>query len=180
MDEQSPLEKYGIDLTAQVGRQEVEDVHEVKVNQVIQALCRRIKNSPLILGEASAARSVADSLARRIVNEEVPENLLHKRLIALNIEGLLAEPDEIENRLQAFMKAAVQKAGELILFVPEVQLIFDIEITSPLDIGFSFTRAVRQGEIQVIGVTTVEQLHLAAEKNSALIYCFRGSKIQIP
>ena len=170
----SELEKYSRDLTAAAEKNELDPVigRETEIQRIIQILIRRTKNNPVLIGEPGVGKSaVAEGLAQRIVQGNVPELLLGKRIMSLDIGSMVAGTKyrgEFEERLKNVMEE-LRKAGNVLLFIDEIHTIIGAGATEgSLDAANILKPALSRGEIQCIGATTLDEYRKHIEKDAAL------------
>ena len=170
----SELEKYSRDLTAAAEKNELDPVigRETEIQRIIQILIRRTKNNPVLIGEPGVGKSaVAEGLAQRIVQGNVPELLIGKRIMSLDIGSMVAGTKyrgEFEERLKNVM-AELHKAGNVLLFIDEIHTIIGAGATEgSLDAANILKPALSRGEIQCIGATTLDEYRKHIEKDAAL------------
>ena len=170
------LEKYGTDLTALARRGKIDPVigRDSEIRRVMQILSRRTKNNPVLIGEPGVGKTaIAEGLARRIVNGDVPESMKGKRLVSLNIGSMLAGAKyrgEFEERLKAFIKEVTASAGEIILFIDELHTLVGAGAggDSSMDAANLLKPALARGELRTIGATTLDEYRKYIEKDAAL------------
>ena len=170
----SELEKYSRDLTAAAEKNELDPVigRETEIQRIIQILIRRTKNNPVLIGEPGVGKSaVAEGLAQRIVQGNVPELLLGKKIMSLDIGSMVAGTKyrgEFEERLKNVMEE-LHKAGNVLLFIDEIHTIIGAGATEgSLDAANILKPALSRGEIQCIGATTLDEYRKHIEKDAAL------------
>lgn len=175
-DKFETLEKYGTDLTARARQGKIDPVigRDAEIRRVLQILSRRTKNNPVLIGEPGVGKTaIAEGLARRIVDGDVPESMKGKRLVSLNIGSMLAGAKyrgEFEERLKAFMKEVTSANGEIILFIDELHTLVGAGAggDSSMDAANLLKPALARGELRTIGATTLDEYRKYIEKDAAL------------
>ena len=169
------LEKYGQDLTARARDGKIDPVigRDEEIRRVIQVLSRRTKNNPVLIGEPGVGKTaIVEGLARRIADGDVPEGLKHKRLIALDLAGMLAGAKyrgEFEERLKAVLKEITDAEGEVVTFVDELHTIVGAGgAEGAMDAGNMIKPMLARGELRMIGATTLDEYSKHVEKDPAL------------
>ena len=170
------LEKYGTDLTALARRGKIDPVigRDTEIRRVLQILSRRTKNNPVLIGEPGVGKTaIAEGLARRMVNGDVPEGMKGKRLISLNIGSMLAGAKyrgEFEERLKAFIKEVSASEGQIILFIDELHTLVGAGAggEGSMDAANLLKPALARGELRTIGATTLDEYRKYIEKDAAL------------
>ena len=169
------LEKYGTDLTARARAGKIDPVigRDEEIRRVLQILSRRTKNNPVLIGEPGVGKTaIAEGLARRIVNGDVPDSMKNKRLVALSIGSMLAGAKyrgEFEERLKAFLKEVTDSQGEIILFIDELHTIVGAGASEgAVDASNLLKPALARGELRTIGATTLDEYRKYIEKDAAL------------
>jgi ATP-dependent Clp protease ATP-binding subunit ClpB len=169
------LEKYGRDLTEDARRGKLDPVigRDEEIRRVIQVLSRRTKNNPVLIGEPGVGKTaIAEGLARRIVEGDVPEGLRNKRLVALDIGAMVAGAKyrgEFEDRMKAVLKEIVDSDGEIITFVDELHTIVGAGgAEGAVDAGNMIKPMLARGELRMIGATTLDEFRKYIEKDPAL------------
>lgn len=180
------LESYGRDLIeeARSGRLDPALCRERETERVIQILARRTKNNPCLIGEPGVGKTaVIEGLAQRIANSDVPESLLTKRIISLDLPSLIAGAKyrgEFEDRLKNVM-AECRRNSDIILFIDEVHTIIGAgSAEGAIDAANILKPALSRGEIQIIGATTVSEYRKHIERDSALERRFQPVMINEP
>jgi len=157
------LAKYGIDLTARAREGKLDPVigRDEELQRVMQILIRKTKNNPILLGEPGVGKTaIVESLAQKIVKNDVPTSLANKKLIALDMSALIAGAKyrgEFEDRLKAVIDEVI-KAKNVILFIDEIHNIIGAGNTSgTMDTANILKPILAKGDIQIIGATTIEE-----------------------
>ncbi|MFN8027357.1 MAG: ATP-dependent chaperone ClpB [Acidimicrobiia bacterium] len=169
------LERYGRDLTEDARKGKLDPVigRDEEIRRVIQVLSRRTKNNPVLIGEPGVGKTaIAEGLARRIIEGDVPEGLRNKRLISLDIGAMIAGAKyrgEFEDRLKAVLKEIVDSDGEVITFVDELHTIVGAGAAEgAVDAGNMIKPMLARGELRMIGATTLDEFRKYVEKDPAL------------
>ncbi|MDC8448588.1 MAG: ATP-dependent Clp protease ATP-binding subunit [Nitrospira sp.] len=180
------LDEFGRDLTqlAQEGQLDPVIGRADEIERVLQILSRRSKNNPVLIGESGVGKTaIVEGLAQRIVQSEVPDNLLSRRVIALDLGSLVAGTKyrgQFEERLKVVMKEIVQ-AGNIIIFIDELHTLVGAGAAEgSIDASNMLKPALSRGEIQCIGATTLDEYRKHIEKDGALKRRFQPIHVQPP
>lgn len=170
------LQKYGMDMTAAAREGKLDPVigRDSEIRRVIQVLSRRTKNNPVLIGEPGVGKTaVVEGLAQRMVDGDVPESLRGKRLIALDIAGMVAGAKyrgEFEERLKAVLKEIKESDGQIVTFIDELHTVVGAGGGSEgaMDAGNMLKPMLARGELRLVGATTLDEYRENIEKDPAL------------
>ena len=174
-EEQSPLERFGRDLTEMAEQNRLDPVigRDEEIRRVIQVLSRRTKNNPVLIGEPGVGKTaIVEGLARRIVSHDVPESLRERRVIALDMGALIAGAayrGEFEERLKGVLKEVADAQGQIILFLDELHTIVGAGAAQgSVDASNLLKPMLARGELRAVGATTLDEYRKYIEKDAAL------------
>jgi ATP-dependent Clp protease ATP-binding subunit ClpC len=180
------IDQLGIDLTAQARAQQLDPIvgRDDEIERVLQVLSRRRKNNPALIGEPGVGKTaIVEGLAQRIVSGEVPENLLGKRLLTLDIGSLVAGTKyrgEFEERLKKIIEE-IRSSGDCVLFIDELHTIVGAGAAEgAVDAANILKPALSRGEIQTIGATTLDEYRKYIERDAALERRFQPITVREP
>ncbi len=169
------LERYSRDLTqlAREGKLDPVIGRDSEILRVIQVLSRRTKNNPVLIGEAGVGKTaIVEGLAQKIATNDVPEILTGKRVLALDLGGMIAGSrfrGEFEERLKAVLEEIIRAQGEVILFIDELHTVVGAGAAQgAMDASNMLKPALSRGELQCVGATTLDEYHKYIEKDAAL------------
>ncbi|MCL1471481.1 ATP-dependent chaperone ClpB [Argonema antarcticum] len=182
------LEKYGRDLTEQAKAGKLDPVigRDDEIRRVIQVLSRRMKNNPVLIGEPGVGKTaIAEALAQRIVNGDVPESLKNRRLISLDMGSIVAGAKyrgEFEDRLRAVLKEVTNSQGQIVLFIDELHTVVGAGANSQgaMDAGNLLKPMLARGELRCIGASTLDEYRKHIEKDAALERRFQQVYVNQP
>ncbi len=181
------LTKYGRDLTelAKEGKLDPVIGRDDEIRRTIQILSRRTKNNPVLIGEPGVGKTaIAEGLAQRIISGDVPESLQDRKLIALDMGGLIAGAKyrgEFEERLKAVLKEVTDSNGHFILFIDEIHTVVGAGATQgAMDAGNLLKPMLARGELRCIGATTLDEYRKYIEKDAALERRFQQVYVDQP
>ena len=185
-DNLEALNKYGIDLNKKAIDGELDPVigRDEQINRMMQILIRKTKNNPILIGEPGTGKTaIAEGLAQRIVNKDVPTSLLNKRVVTLDMSALIAGAKyrgEFEDRLKSVIDE-VKQAGNIILFIDEIHTIIGAgACEGSMDAANILKPSLARGELHTIGATTLKEYRKYFEKDAAMQRRFQPIKVDEP
>ncbi len=181
------LERYSMDLTKMAREGKLDPVigRDVEIKRAIQILTRRTKNNPVVIGDAGVGKTaLADGLAQRIANDDVPDSLKGRRVLALDMGALVAGSKfrgEFEERLKAVMDEIKAAQGEIVLFIDEIHTVVGAGgAEGAIDASNMLKPALARGELQCVGATTLDEYRRYIEKDGALARRFQPIYLDEP
>lgn len=186
-DKYQALEKYARNLTdiARQGKLDPVIGRDEEIRRIIQVLSRRTKNNPILIGEPGVGKTaIAEGLAQRIVNGDIPATLEGKQVLSLDLGALIAGAKyrgEFEDRLKAVLKEVEERAGEIILFIDEIHTLVGAGAAEgSMDASNMLKPALARGELHCVGATTLDEYRKYIEKDAALERRFQPVLVQEP
>ena len=186
-DSYEALKKYAQDLTDRAREGKIDPIigRDEEIRRAMQVLSRRTKNNPVLIGEPGVGKTaIAEGLALRIINGDVPESLRNKRLLALDMGALIAGAKyrgEFEERLKAVLNEVIAAAGEILLFIDEMHTLVGAgKGDGAMDAANLIKPALARGELHCIGATTLDEYRKYVEKDAALARRFQPVQVEEP
>ncbi|NCT12810.1 MAG: ATP-dependent chaperone ClpB [Rhodobacterales bacterium] len=186
-DSYEALKKYALDLTQRAREGKIDPIigRDEEIRRAMQVLSRRTKNNPVLIGEPGVGKTaIAEGLALRIVNGDVPESLRNKRLLALDMGALIAGAKyrgDFEERLKSVLNEVTSAAGEIILFIDEMHTLVGAgKSDGAMDAANLIKPALARGELHCVGATTLDEYRKYVEKDAALARRFQPIMVNEP
>ncbi|MGB1235706.1 MAG: ATP-dependent chaperone ClpB [Planktomarina sp.] len=186
-DNYEALKKYAQDLTERAREGKIDPIigRDEEIRRAMQVLSRRTKNNPVLIGEPGVGKTaIAEGMALRIINGDVPESLKNKRLLSLDMGALIAGAKyrgEFEERLKAVLNEVTTAAGEIILFIDEMHTLVGAgKSDGAMDAANLIKPALARGELHCIGATTLDEYRKYVEKDAALARRFQPVQVEEP
>ena len=186
-DSYEALKKYTLDLTERAQDGKIDPIigRDEEIRRAMQVLSRRTKNNPVLIGEPGVGKTaIAEGLALRIVNGDVPESLRNKRLLSLDMGALIAGAKyrgEFEERLKAILSEVTSAAGEIVLFIDEMHTLVGAgKADGAMDASNLLKPALARGELHCVGATTLDEYRKHVEKDAALARRFQPVLVEEP
>ena len=181
------LSRYAIDLNEMARQGKLDPVigRDEEIRRVLQILSRRTKNNPVLVGEAGVGKTaIVEGIAHRIIDGDVPENLLSKRIFSLDMGALIAGAKyqgEFEERLKAVIREVIESEGEVLLFIDEIHTLVGAGKSSgAMDAANILKPALARGELRTIGATTLDEFQKYFEQDKALERRFQKVMVEEP
>ncbi len=181
------LEKYAINLNQQASKGKLDPVigRDDEIRRVLHILSRKTKNNPILVGEPGVGKTaIAEGIAKRIINKDVPENLLDIQIYALDMGALIAGAKykgEFEERLKAVVKEVVESEGKIVLFIDEIHTIIGAgKSDGAMDAANILKPSLARGELRSIGATTLDEYQKYFEKDKAMERRFQKVMVDEP
>ena len=186
-DSYEALSKYTSDLTEAAAEGKIDPIigRDEEIRRAMQVLSRRTKNNPVLIGEPGTGKTaIAEGLALRIINGDVPESLKNKKLLALDMGALIAGAKyrgEFEERLKAVLNEITAAAGEVVLFIDEMHTLVGAgKADGAMDAANLIKPALARGELHCVGATTLDEYRKYVEKDAALARRFQPVLVEEP
>ena len=186
-DQYEALKKFTLDLTERAREGKIDPIigRDDEIRRAMQVLSRRTKNNPVLIGEPGVGKTaIAEGLALRIIDGDVPESLRNKRLLALDMGALIAGAKyrgEFEERLKGILSEVTSAAGEIILFIDEMHTLVGAgKADGAMDASNLLKPALARGELHCVGSTTLDEYRKHVEKDAALARRFQPVVVQEP